>query len=254
MQRIRFIILSVIYFFFIVSAKAANFKDESLDYVISYKWGIIHKDAGDAVLKLQNKGDKYMISLYGKTKPWADKFYQVRDTLLCTMEKHGLKPLSYSKIAHEDGKYSRDDISYIYKGEQVLGNATLTREKKKEVTVKEKHFEAMGPTFDMLSVFYYLRTLDYDKLMKGEKMTATIFSGTQVEKLTVRCEGKEMLKLRDKSEREAYHIKFSFTRDGQKKSSDDINALISTDEAHIPLQLVGSLPVGQVRCYYIPKK
>lgn len=248
----RNIILSLVSILFVFSAAASDFKDESLNYVISYKWGLIHKDAGEATLNLRNKGNKYMISLYGKTKSWADKFYQVRDTLLCTVEKNGLKPLSYSKIAHEDGKYSRDDITYTYTGGKILGDAKLTREKKKEVTVKEKHFEATGPTFDMLSVFYYLRTLDYNKLLAGEKMTATIFSGTQVEKLTVRCEGKEMIKLRNKSEREAYHIKFSFTRDGQKKSSDDINAWISTDEAHIPLQLVGSLPVGQVRCYYIP--
>ncbi|MDE6077692.1 MAG: DUF3108 domain-containing protein, partial [Muribaculaceae bacterium] len=66
------------------------------------------------------------------------------------------------------------------------------------------------------------------------------------------CVGEEKLKLRNKTEREAYHIKFNFTTEGKKKSSDDLDAWISTDPKHIPLQIVGSLPIGQVRCYYLP--
>ena len=104
----------------------------------------------------------------------------------------------------------------------------------------------------MLSVFYFLRVIDYDKLTSGNVVKATMFSGSKVESLTIRCVGRETIKLRDKSKREAYHIKFKFTTEGKKKSSDDIDAWISTDSRHIPLQVVGSLPVGQVRCYYIP--
>lgn len=55
--------------------------------------------------------------------------------------------------------------------------------------------------------------------------------------------------MRDKTEREAYHIKFNFTQDGGKKSSDDIDAWISTDSRHIPLYLVGKLPIGEIRVY-----
>lgn len=234
-------------------ASASLFSDESLNYVISYKWGLIHKDAGEATLSLKNKGDKYMVTLVGKTKPWTDKFYQVRDTLKGTILKNGLKPLSYAKISHEDGTYGRDDITYSYSGNNVSGHSVQTWVNKKgKRKDSEKNFNATGPTFDMLSVFYYLRSLDYADLISGKTIKANMFSGSKVETLTVRCVGKEMLKLRNKTEREAYHIKFKFTTEGQKKSSDDLDAWISADASHIPLQIVGSLPIGQVRCYYIP--
>ncbi len=235
------------------TSKAADFPDESLNYVISYKWGLIHKDAGEATLSLKNKGEKFMVTLTGKTKPWADKFYQVRDTLKGTILKNGLKPLSYTKISHEDGTYGHDEILYTYSGNNVKGNATSTWVNKKgKRKDKEKTFEAQGPTFDMLSVFYFLRTIDFSELTSGKTITATLFSGSKVETLTIRGAGTEMLKLRNKTEREAYHIKFKFTTEGKKKSSDDLDAWISTDGQHIPLQIVGSLPIGQVRCYYIP--
>jgi len=233
-------------------ASGADFTDESLHYVISYKWGLIHKDAGTATLTLRNSGDRYRLILTGKTKPWADRFYQVRDTLLGTVRKDGLKPEHYSKIAHEDGKYSRDDIAYSYNGNTVGGHATRVKiDKKGKRTDREKTFTASGHVYDMLSVFYYLRTIDYSQLASGHLVKATMFSGSKVEALTIRCVGKEKIKLRDKSRREAYHIKFKFTTEGQKKSSDDIDAWISTDPQHIPLQVVGNLPLGQVKCYYV---
>ncbi len=233
--------------------KAVDFKPETLHYVISYKWGLVHKDAGEAILSLRESGGKYQLKLTGKTKPWADKFYMVRDTLVATVAKEGFKPQSYSKIAHEDGKYSRDDITYSYGKGVVGGHSVRTRiDKKGNKNVTEKNFTATGATFDMLSVFYFLRTIDYATLTSGKQVKASLFSGSKVETVTVRYVGKENLKLRDKTTREAYHIKFRFTTAGQKKSSDDLDAWISTDSSHIPLQVVGSLPVGQVRCYYIP--
>lgn len=230
---------------------ATGFADETLHYVISYKWGLIHKDSGDATLKLTNSGNKYNLLLTGKTRPWADKFYQVRDTLKGSITKSNFRPVSYTKIAHENGKYSRDDITYSYSGKQVIGYSKRHREKDGKMRVTEKTLNGEGQVFDMLSVFYFLRTIDYSKLLDGSVVKSTMFSGRKVELLTVRCVGKEDVKLKDKSVREAYHIKFKFTQEGKKKSSDDIDAWISTDSSHIPLLVVGSLPLGKIKCYYV---
>ncbi len=254
MKTIRnIVVLFLVLIFFGMQSYAKEFKDETLNYVISYKWGLIHKDAGEATLKLRNSGNKYKLTLTGKTKSWADNFYSVRDTLLGTVAKDGFKPLSYSKIAHEDGKYRRDDIQYVYARTTVGGKAHRTKiGKDGKMTQSEKTLTASGDVYDMLSVFYFLRTIDYSKLTSGHVVKASVFSGSKVESLTIRSMGKEMIKLRNKEKREAYHIKFKFTTEGKKKSSEDIDAWISTDSNHIPLQLVGHLPVGQVKCYYIP--
>lgn len=230
----------------------SGFQNENLHYVISYKWGLIHKDAGEATLSLRNQGDKYQLILSAKTKPWADRFYQVRDTLLGSIRKSDFKPLSYTKISHEKGKYGKDVITYAYNGTTVLGSCNRIRQNKEGNFVEsEKKLKAIGPVFDMLSVFYYLRLVDYSDLSNGKAIQATVFSGTKAETITIRSLGKEIIKLRNNSKREAYHIKFNFTTEGKKKSSDDIDSWISTDSSHIPLYLVGKLPVGQVRVYFI---
>lgn len=241
--------------FFVFIALQANAQgSETLNYVISYKWGLIHKDAGDAKFIRTPKGNGYELKVIGKTKPWADKIFNVRDTLISRVSKNSYLPQQYIRIAHEKGKYSRDEINFSRTGATTIGTGSKLREKKpgETPTVKNINIKGTGQVYDILSVFYYLRDINYANLKPNEKVYATIFSGDQVEKLTVTCKGKETIKLKDKKDREAWHIVFKFTTGGGKKSSEDIDCWISTDSAHIPLLITGSLPVGQVRCTYLP--
>ncbi len=230
---------------------AGHFSNETLKYVISYKWGLIHKDAGEATLTLRHRGSNYDIMLAAKTKPWADKVYSVRDTLIGSLRQSDLKPLVYKKITHEKGKYAYDEIRYSHSGNATTGKAKRIRIKNGKEVEAVKDLSATGPVYDMLSVFYYLRKLDYSQLNKNKIYTATVFSGNKKETVKIHSLGIEKIKLKDKSVREAYHIKFNFTSDGGKKSSDDMDTWISTDAAHVPLYLVGKLPVGEVRAYLI---
>lgn len=146
-----------------------HFADETLRYVITYKWGLITKDSGDAVMTLKNHGSDYRIVLTGKTRPWADSFYNVRDTLVSVIDRNSFRPKSYTKLAHEGGKFSKDVIHYTYAGSVVGGSVKKTREKKGKVKTSSLELTASGETFDMLSVFYWLRTIDVNNLIKGRK-------------------------------------------------------------------------------------
>ena len=252
LARLRIILFPILLLFTLLGIRAADFAPESLHYVITYKWGLIHKEAGTATLSLRPSADTYTLTLTAKTKPWADKLYRVRDTLTSVVGRSDLRPRRYVKNAHEGGRYSRDVIDFSYSGTSVKGAAQRLRVGKKgETSTGSSSLSASGPTFDMLSVFYFLRTLDYRKLSAGESVTANIFSGHQTEKLTIRCLGKERIEMRDNSHAEAWHIKFRFTSHGGKKSSDDIDAWISTGPDHRPLRIYGNLPVGQVRVYLV---
>ena len=102
----------------------------------------------------------------------------------------------------------------------------------------------------MLSSFYYMRSLDYAAMKPGDKKELTVFSGKRKERLTITYHGRENVKI-DKEEYPAYKISFSFTGEGGKKTSDDMEAWISTAPDKIPLKLEGKLPVGKVQCFYV---
>ena len=245
----RFLILISFILALAVSSYAAN--PEKLNYVVTYKWGLIQKDAGDVEITKKDKGDSYELRLVAKTKPWADKIYRLRDTLVSVTHKEHYRPLHYTYIAHEKNKYRKDDIKFIYEGKKIKGQAEKYKENKKgEIVHSTNQLESDIQAYDMLSVYFFLRDLDYSSLKPGETVNATIFSGSKEELLTVKCQGKEEIELRDKSKHEAWHILFKFTQKGGTKSSDDINCWISTKPPYIPLLIIGNLPIGQVRVNY----
>lgn len=235
-----------------ISASAdTKFDNETLKYVITYKWGLITKDSGDATLSLKNQGSKYYITLTGKTRPWADGLFKVRDTLVSVMDKAKFRPISYTKIAHESGTYLKDVIEYSFSGNKVSGKGSIYKEKKGQVRSSDITLSATGDTFDMLSVFYWIRSFDLADVAVGKKMTATLFSGSHEETVKIWKVGEDVVKMRDGSKRDAWHIKFTFTSRGGKKTSDDIDAWISKDDKRVPLEIKGSLPIGHACAYLI---
>lgn len=247
MKRILIVYALIIFGAFVAFASG----NESFRYVVTYKWGLIQKDAGDVTITKAPKDAGYELKMIASTKPWADKIYKVRDTLISVTEKEKYRPIRYSYIAHEKNKFRRDEIKYTYSGNQVKGFSEKYEEDKKGNITKSSH-ELQGtiPTYDMLSVYFFLRDLEYANMKPGDTVHATIFSGSKEENLNVRFEGIENVELRDKSQHEAWHIVFKFTQKGGKKSSDDINCWISTTPQRIPLLIVGNLPIGQIRVHY----
>ena len=245
MKRILTIGLLVAAMMLPQSLMAKAFNNETLNYEIVYHWGMIWKHAGDATLSLRNTNNGYNAQLTGKTRSWADKVYPVRDTLKCTMDKD-LRPLRYEKLTHEKDYYARDVVKFSYNYSHT--NAHCTRYRSSGTTTID--LSAKAQAYDMLSVFYMLRNLDYDELSRNKNYTTIIFSGKDKEYLTINYKGVETIKMRDGSKRKAHCITFKFTQKGGKQSSDDLTAWMSTDDSRIPLLLVGKLPVGEVKCYY----
>lgn len=238
---------------FSFQAKGANpvtLLDETLTYDVIYKWGFINKVAGYATMSLKNDGDLYRASVFAENAPWADKIYMLRDTLYTTMTKTGYFPVSYTYIANENGKYKKDVLTFTRNGNTFSADAVryVRNAPGQPLTSSTIQLEAQGMTVDMLSSFFYLRTLDFPNMKNGQTVTVNIFSGSKKEKLTITYLGTQNVLLNNQS-LPAYYINFTFTRNGTVSSA-PISGWISTSGQRIPLKIEGQLPVGKVRALY----
>lgn len=232
-----------------VNAVAIDFDDESLNYRVTYKWGLIQKNAGRANLTLKRNGNDYQAVLTARSDPWADHIYSVRDTLRSHMTGSAMRPVLYDKATHEAGKYSHDVIRYSYEGTDVKAECTRYRlDKKGNQTSTSIDLEAKVPAVDMLSIYYYVRQLYYSGMKKDQHTYATIFSGKRKEKLTVIYEGTETVKV-DGTSYFCHRITFTFTAEG-RPSSDPMTAWISADNDRIPVRVTGQLPVGKIHVLF----
>ena len=246
MTKLKFAAVTLMMCLTAAIGEARTYTSETLNYDIVYEWGMVWKHAADASLSIKKTSSGYFAQVVGKTRSWADKVYPVRDTLKCTMNAK-MQPLKYEKLTHEKSYYARDVVQFSYNYSHTNATGTRYRKGKPNQTI---NLSAKCQAYDMVSVFYMLRNLDFNELSKSKSYTTVIFSGKEKEYLTLRYKGVENVKMRSGNKRQGYRISFKFTQEGGKKSSDDIDVWLSTDEARIPLVIVGKLPIGQVKCYY----
>lgn len=242
-----FVLVSVVFI------NAFNFQNESLNYKVMYKWGLVNKQAGHATLSLKRNGKEYNTLLTAASEKWADRFYKVRDTLSGRVTISNFQPLFYEKISNEGGERKHDSVTYSYSGQNVTGTCKRKVWNKKRVkTVDENRtLKASGETIDMLSSFYYMRGLPYEKWNKGHEIKVNLFSGKRKEILTIKYLGTTTIDVTGK-EIKCFHISFNFTdpENPKKQTSDGMEAWISADSKRIPLKLEGKLAVGKVQCIY----
>lgn len=246
MKKFCFILLALI---IASAAQAFSFSKEAIRYKVTYKWGFIDKQAGTAVLSITPTDNGYATMLTARSDPWADRIYRLRDTLIGSMDRE-LRPSIYNKIAHEKGKYSKDIVKFIRNGNTVTGKCLRFRMKKGVASVDSITLNATGTTIDMLTAFYYMRSLNYATMTPGQSTDLNIFSGKKCERLHINFRNRETITIEGKSI-STYHITFTFTMGNKKKTSDDMDAWISMDSRHVPIKLEGKLPVGKIRCIYI---
>lgn len=251
MKKLTLALLIGLSAIFGTKAAGPDYHDEDLSYRVTYKWGLIHKQAGEANFKLKRHADNYSAILTARTQPWADRIFQVRDTLSGTMRLGDMAPILYVKSTMEKGTYRHDVIHYTYNHDNTI-TAKCSRYKKKKNQPAEHSdtvLNAPAPGTDMLSVYYLVRKLPFDSMKPGDVAYAKIFSGKKVEDLAVRYEGRETVKL-DGISYPCYHIGFTFTSERMKNSSAPMQAWISTEGNRIPVKLIGELPVGKIQVLY----
>lgn len=245
MKRLLVALTGIILSIGAFSASAVDFQDEILNYKVMFKWGFISKVAGYATLDLRTAPDQYKATLYARSAPWADNIYSLRDTLYTTMSPTTLMPNLYVYCAHEKNTYIKDVVKFEQSGDDFTGYATRAKFQNGEWTHAETELHATGPTVDLLSLFFYIRSIDFPRMNIGSSIKLNCFSGKKSEVLTVTYNGTQMVNVNG-TDRLAYYIGFTFTKNG-KTSSQPIYAWVSVDSKRTPLQVEGTLPVGKIK-------
>ena len=221
---------------------------ELLPYDVIYQLGFLWKRAATATLQLSVKNQSYNAILKAKTLPFADNIFKVRDTLVSTMHRNSqLIPIYYAKLSDENGTYRKDEVNYSYNGSATTGKIRLYRPKRN--VIEDYVLTEPGIVYDMLSIFYVIRSFDFKSMKKNQIYKTKIFSGKNLEYLNIEYVGEEILK-QNKKEYNTFKMRFRFYDSTGKKTSDNISAWISTDNHRIPLKVEGKLPLGSMKAVY----
>lgn len=165
---------------------------EELKYRVHY--GFIN--AGTATMKIDNKihmingRPSYKVDVFGKSTGVFDVFTKIRDNWGAYIDTAAILPhRGYRNI--EEGKYRKYEVTDFDHKKNKAEMSWLDKNSKK---VKEKKsFETPEDVLDIVSGYYFLRTLDYSKYKKGDIITLDAFFDEEIYDFQIKYSGKESL-------------------------------------------------------------
>jgi hypothetical protein len=156
---------------------------EVLNYKLKY--GFI--TAAEGTLKVQESDLRFdgkptfKLVVDGQTSGTFDVFYKIRDHYESFIDKDNLKPYFYQENIRE-GSYRRQD------------KARFSQEGKKVVATKGTFTTPTMQTFDLVSAYYFARSLDISKMKPGDFVKLNYFLGDEISQLEIQFVGREIVK------------------------------------------------------------
>lgn len=212
---------------------------EKLTYRLSY--GAF--DAGEAVLTV-NTTDKtaadrklWHVQGIGKTISAFEWFYKVDDLYESYIDAEAIVPWYFVRRVDEGGyKINQDYVFHQYKNVVDNGNG--------------KKFDIPDLCQDMISAFYFARTLDFSKAKSGDIYTVNIFLDDELYPTKIKYLGKEEIKIRKGKFR--CHKFAPIVQEGRIfNSEDDLTVWITDDGNKIPILAKANIKVGSLKMHLV---
>lgn len=224
---------------------------EELTYDLYFKYGILNPKAGESTLKTiserYNNKDAYKMSLTAKSSGVVNSIFSINDTLSARMTKD-LVPLAFHKDAEEGGDHTIENMTYTYhpSGEiSVHTKRTKNGEERFDEVIKYN-----SCVYDMVSVVFYARTLDYANMKKGDEVKVDFITGKRKAYMIIEHQGIENIKANDGKTYSCIKLVLSMMNVGDKAFEDKEEAMkvyITNDENRMPVRLDSKLKVGSTR-------
>lgn len=216
---------------------------EFLKYKLAY--GIMN--AGEATLevkkikkKIQGREVLHIIGR-GYSVSAFDWFFKVRDKYETYLDADGIFPWLFVRKIEEGGYKKEQDYKFFQNQEKVVD------------VRKEKEYKVPHGVQDMISSFYYARTIDFSNAKKDQVFEFESFVDGEVYPIKIKYVGVKTIRVdAGKFECMVFH---PVVQEGRVfKNDDDLTVYITNDENKIPILARAKILVGSVRMELIDYK
>jgi len=162
-----------------------------------------------------------------------DWFFKVRDRYETYLDKEGLFPHRFIRNCDEGGYKIFQDYTF-YQDKRAFKN--------------HKGEAYMAPEFiqDMISSYFYARTLDYSKMKKGEVLTVMTIVDDEIYPLKMKFLGREKITI-DLGTFNCLRFAPVVQKGRVFKKEEDLSVWITDDANHIPVLARAKILVGSVK-------
>ncbi len=229
-----------------VTEKNRAYKEgEKLVYVIKYTWGVFRTDVGEAVTNLNRSydsvnGDHFHSLITGYSYKFYDVFFRIKDIFESKFNTTNGRPFYFHRDISE-GKY-RMKNTYSFNSDYSI-NARVKRKDEPERVITLKGKEC---TFDLVSLFYYSRNIDFENIPPGVDQPVSFAIDDEIFNLYYRYIGKEQKRVPGMGVYRTLKFAARVVAGEVFDGKEELTIWVSDDENKVPLYFETPIIVGRV--------
>lgn len=225
------------------SIQNSSFKDgEELTYKVYYNWNFVWISAGEVTFKVIDQGDKYYINAKGRTYNSYDVFFKVRDEFKVWIDKKTMLPTTSIRNVQEGGYQLYDMMKYDFDKMEIRSY----RGKDKDNT-RQLVYDIDNCMHDVLSIIYYVRNKNYEKMKAGTDIPIRIFLDKEKYSLKAKYVGKETKEIKDLGTYKTLKLMPEVVSGEVFTDPSGMTIWATDDENRLPLQIESPLSVGTAK-------
>ncbi|QCR23392.1 DUF3108 domain-containing protein [Pontibacter sp. SGAir0037] len=182
----------------------------------------------------------YKATVNGKTTGSFDFFIKIRDTWQSYIDTAAILPMRYASNIEEGSYRKKETVEFNH----IANTAYVDKRKKKEKETGT--FPIPANAQDIVSGFYYLRTLNYDKMKVGERFSIKGFFDQEAFDMVVTFHGRETVSTKI-GKINAIKLTPKMPSNKLFKGEDAITVYLSDDMNKIPVLIQANMFVGSVK-------
>lgn len=229
-----------------VTEKNRAYKEgEKLVYVIKYTWGVFRTDVGEAVATLDRgydvvNGDHFHSVITGYSYKFYDVFFRIKDIFESKFNTTNGRPFYFHRDISE-GKY-RMKNTYNFNPDYSINAKVKRKDEPEKVTI----LKGRECTFDLVSLFYYSRNIDFEKIPPGVDQPVSFAIDDEIFNLYYRYIGKEQKRVPGMGVHKTLKFAARVVSGEVFDGKEELTIWVSDDENKVPLYFETPIIVGRV--------
>lgn len=208
---------------------------ERIEYRVHY--GFINAaeakvEVSNSIVRVNNR-PCYRVNVTGRTVGAFDLVSRVRDQWRSYIDTSAILPQMFQQSIEENKFRKQETITFNH------GSDVVYSDDRKE----QKSFKVPDNVHDVVSGYYFLRTMDFDRISEGQLIEVPTFFSGEVYPMRVRYRGKDVIKTKFGKIR-VLKLNPVMPKNKLFKGEDSIRIWVSDDENKVPVKVEVDLWIG----------
>jgi hypothetical protein len=222
---------------------------ERLHYKVAYNWKFVWVNAGKVEFSVDsviyNTKPAYHFNSFGRTLSGYDWFFKVRDYFESIADAETLSPFWFRRNTREGSYWVNNEFDFDHHSRKIFARTE---------NINRPYTKATLPLtegiMDVQTAVYYARSLDFDKMIPGEKIYFDLIIDGKVYGIYGRYSGLETIENYDGQKYRCHKFSVLLVEGTIFSGGEDLFVWVTDDRNKIPILVEAKIHVGSVKAYF----